>query len=66
MFLYVFCFLTKPQQTEDKKLRDEIWILNDENPSEDKGVFLWNVVGVPGQESRRKVKIYIERISNEV
>ena len=58
--------LTKTQQTEDKKLRNEIRILNEENLSDDKGDFLWKVVGVPGQASRRKVKIYKERIPNAV
>ena len=50
--------LTKTQQKEDKQLRDEVKQLNAENPSDGKGSFLWKVVGVPGQISRRKVKIY--------
>ena len=50
--------LTKTQQKEDKQLRDEVKQLNVEKPSDDKGSFLWKIVGVPGQASRRKVKIY--------
>ena len=50
--------LTKTQQKEDKQLRDEVAQLNTEKPLDDKGPFLWKVVGVPGQSNRRKVKIY--------
>ena len=50
--------LTKNQQKEDRKLRDDVKQLNAENPSDEKGAFLWKVVGVPGQQNRRKVKIY--------
>ena len=50
--------LTKNQQKEDKKLREEVKQLNTENPSDEKGDFLWKVVGVSGQSNRRKVKIY--------
>ena len=50
--------LTKNQQIEDRKLRNDVKKLNAENPSDDKGAFLWKAVGVPGQQNRRKVKIY--------
>ena len=50
--------LTKLQQKEDKKLRDEASTLNAEKPSDEKGSFLWKVVGMAGQPSRRKIKIY--------
>ena len=50
--------LTKAQQQEDRKLCDDVKKLNAENPADDKGAFLWKVVGVPGQQSRRKIKIY--------
>ena len=50
--------LTKNQQKEDRQLRDEVQQLNSENPSDEKGAFLWKVVGTPGQQNRRKVKIY--------
>ena len=53
--------LTKNQQKEDRQLRDEVKHLNAESPSDDKGSFLWKVVGTPGQSNRRKVKIYPER-----
>lgn len=52
--------LTKTQQTEDRKLREEVKKLNAENPTDDKGAFLWKVVGVAGQRSRRKVKVYAQ------
>ena len=50
--------LTKNQQKEDRQLRDEVQQLNSENPTDEKGAFLWKVVGTPGQSNRRKVKIY--------
>ena len=50
--------LTKNQQKEDKQLRDEATQLNTEKPSDEKGPFLWKVVGVPGQTNRRKIKVY--------
>ena len=50
--------LTKNQQKEDKVFRDEVMKLNSEKPHDDKGPFLWKVVGLAGQPSRRKVKIY--------
>ena len=50
--------LTKNQQLEDRQLRNEVTQLNADKPSDDKGPFLWKVVGTPGQPNRRKVKIY--------
>ena len=50
--------LTKNQQKEDKVLGNEVIKLNSEKPHDDKGPFLWKVVGLAGQPSRRKVKIY--------
>ena len=50
--------LTKNQQKEDRQLCEEVKQLNAESPSDDKGSFLWKVVGTPGQPSWRKVKIY--------
>ena len=50
--------LTKNQQEEDKQMRTEVLQLNAENPTDEKGAFLWKVVGVQGQPNRRKVKIY--------
>ena len=52
--------LIKTQQIEDRKLRYEVKKLNEENQNDDKGVFLWKVVGVAGQPSRRKVKVYAQ------
>ena len=52
--------LTKTQQIEDRKLRHEVQKLNEENPIKDKGAFLWKVVGVAGQPSRMKVKVYAQ------
>ena len=52
--------LTKNQQKEDRELRDEVKQLNLDEPSDDKGAFLWKVVGTPGQPNRRKIKKYLE------
>ena len=52
--------LTKNQQKEDRELRDEVKQLNLDDPSDDKGAFLWRVVGTPGQPNRRKIKKYLE------
>ena len=54
--------LTKAQQQEDRKLRDDVKKLNAENPADEKGAFLWKVVGTPGQQNRRKVKIYQQNL----
>ena len=55
--------LTKAQQIEDRLLREEVKKLNIEHPVDDKGSFLWKVVGQPGQPSRRKVKIYQQEVN---
>ena len=51
--------LTKPQQQEDLKLREEAKSLNLARPSDERGPFLWKVVGCPGHSSRRMVKNYL-------
>ena len=52
--------LTKNQQREDRELRDQVKQLNLEEPSDEKGPFLWKVVGTPGHPNRRKVKKYTQ------
>ena len=52
--------LTKNQQKEDRELQVEVKQLNLDDPSDDKGAFLWRVVGTPGQPNRRKIKKYLE------
>ena len=52
--------LTKNQQKDDRELREEVKRLNLEEPSDDKGPFLWKVVGTPGQPNRRKIKKYYQ------
>ena len=51
--------LTKAQQDADIKLREEAKKLNLEKPHDERGHFLWKVIGRPGQPSRRLVKNYL-------
>ena len=51
--------LTKAQQDADVKLREEAKKLNLEKPHDERGHFLWKVIGRPGQPSRRLIKNYL-------
>ena len=51
--------LTKSQQKIDKDLRNEVKTLNESQPVDNNGPFLWKVVGMPGTPSRRKVKVKV-------
>ena len=50
--------LTPTQIKEDNELREEVKRLNEEEPSDSRGPFLWKVVGTAGLSNRRKVKMY--------
>ena len=51
--------LTKDQQSADLKMRDEAKRLNIKKPHDERGHFLWKVIGRPGQPSRRLIKQYL-------
>ena len=51
--------LTKAQQQVDLNLREEAKSLNLQRPHDERGHFLWKVIGCPGQPSRRLIKSYL-------